>query len=377
MNPIRKGSVATDEAAFDEMSGAPLKFEQVTGAKAKEHGLTDAEIDTDYIEIRLARPIPGDGGQGRLKILKTYKDEKSYRRDGETIIFERPLGIRRNAIVLPPGYWLAECNMPSQIAQEPDGRTRISFMHQAPGLAGLILKARPGAMTEKTRLPSQARSWEPPPKEGPVEEERLAERARQDRDIVYFLQAPESHAFKLYHEYTETKEGANRYLNVVRSGSTVSGPAGKILDTGEVLKVEVTTGAKLADPGEEKVAPDQQVVIFTFPPVKKGESRRLRMTETYTAPEGYGLQGDDLLFDRSFGRPRNAVVLPKGWYLTWLSIPGVISQTNDGLTRIDWMNGRPDEIRVLLKARRLVPGDSSPSPAESPGSVAAETTPHS
>ena len=26
------------------------------------------------------------------------------------------------------------------------------------------------------------------------------------------------------------------------------------------------------------------------------------------------LDGDELVFDRSLGRPRNAVVLPSGWY---------------------------------------------------------------
>jgi hypothetical protein len=34
-NPIRKGSIASDEAVFDLMTGAPLKFEQVSGAEAK------------------------------------------------------------------------------------------------------------------------------------------------------------------------------------------------------------------------------------------------------------------------------------------------------------------------------------------------------
>ncbi|HWW92694.1 MAG TPA: hypothetical protein VN375_04955, partial [Vicinamibacteria bacterium] len=60
---------------------------------------------------------------------------------------------------------------------------------------------------------------------------RLQERAHQDRDIVYFLRDPESHAFDLYHDYTEAREGTDRYVNVVRKGSTVSNPAARILDT--------------------------------------------------------------------------------------------------------------------------------------------------
>ena len=359
-NPIRKGSVASDEAVFDVMTGAPLKFEQVSGAQAKAHGLGDAEADSDYIEVHLARPVPADGGQARLRIIKTYKDAKSYVRQGDGIAFDRPLGIRRNTVVLPAGYQLTECNVPSQVLTEPDGRIRISFLYQSPGPAGLVLKARPGAPTgdaAKPRPPGDARSWEPPPAQGPTERERLAERAHQDRDIVYFLQAPETGAFALYHDYTESREGMSRYLNIVRTGSKVSKPSGKVLDTGQVLKTEVVTGAQLKakgiDSDGEPVAPDQEVVITHFAPVKKGQSVRLRLSETYTAPQSYRLDGDELVFDRSLGRPRNSVVLPRGWYLTWLSVPAVLRQTPDGLTRIDFVNGRPDAISVLIKARRL------------------------
>lgn len=359
-NPIRKGSVASDEAVYDVMTGAALKFEQVSGAQAKLHGLDDAEPDSDYIEVHLARPVPPDGGQARLRIVKTYQDAKSYFRQGDAIVFDRPLGIRRNTVVLPAGYQLTECNVPSQVLTEPDGRIRISFLHQAPGAAALVVKARPGAPTgdaAKPRPLTTARSWEPPPAQGPTERERLAERAHQDRDIVYFLQAPDTSAFALYHDYTESREGVDKYLNVVRTGSKVSRPSGKILDTGLALKADIVTGARLAAAGVatdgEQVAPDQEVVVTRFPPVKKGQSIRLRLSETYTAPESYHLDGDELVFDRSFGRARNAVVLPHGWYLTWLSIPAVVRQTPDGLTRIDFANGRPDAIDVLIKGRRL------------------------
>jgi hypothetical protein len=355
-NPIRKGSVASDEAVYDVMTGAPLKFQQVSGAQAKAHGLAEADPAMDYIEVQLARPVPQEG-QARLRIVKTYKDAKSYFRDGAGIVFDRPLGIRRNAVVLPAGFMLTECNVPSQVASEADGRVRLSFMHQAPGPAALIVKAKSGAPVAKPRPLSDARSWEPPPAQGPTERERLAERAHQDRDIVYFLQPPETSAFALYHDYTESREGVDKYLNVVRAGSKVSKPAGRILDTGEVLKAEILTGAQLKaagiDAGDEQIAADQEVVVTRFTPIKKGQSARLRLSETYTAPQSYRLDGDELVFDRSLGRPRNSVVLPRGWYLTWLSVPAVIRQTPDGLLRLDFVNGRPDAISVLIKARRL------------------------
>jgi hypothetical protein len=332
------------DGVIDVMTGAPLKFAR----------------ESNGLRVELARPVPSGGGQARLRITTTYRDSKSYRRDGNEIVFERAIPIRRAAFVLPVGYALVACNVPGQIAAEPDGRIRVSFMHQAPGPAALVLRAASGAPSgdaAKPRPLTDARSWEAPPSQGPPERARLAERAHQDRDIVYFLQDPSTNAFSLYHDYTESREGVDKYLNVVRPGSTVSRPSAKILDTGEALTGEIVTGAQLKaagiDAGADEIAADQQVVVTTFAPVKKGHSIRLRLAETYTAPQSYRLEGDELVFERSLGRPRNSVVLPRGWYLTALSIPAVVRQTPDG-TRVDFVNGRPDAIDVLMKGKRLV-----------------------
>jgi len=93
-------------------------------------------------------------------------------------------------------------------------------------------------------------------------------------------------------------------------------------------------------------------VVIPFSPVKAGQSVRLRISETYTAPASYRLEGDELVFDRSLGRPRNAVVLPEGWYLTASSIPTKVTQLPDGRIHLDFWNGRPDEVDVLIKGKR-------------------------
>jgi len=186
----------------------------------------------------------------------------------------------------------------------------------------------------------------------------LSERAHEDRDIVYFLQQPETHAFALYHDYTESRPGVNGYANVVRKGSTASNPSASILDTGEQLQAKEMSGAEMVaskiNAGDEKVEPDARVVVIPFPAVQAGQSLRLRIAETYTAPVSYKLDGDDLVFDRSLGRPRNAVVLPSGWYCTFSAIPSTVTQLPDGRIRLDYWNGRPDSVDVLLKARRRV-----------------------
>jgi hypothetical protein len=356
-NPIRKGSVASDESVIDAMTGKPLPFEVVSGETARKDPLmADAEADTDYIKVTLARPVPVNG-QGRLVILKTYEDPKSYYVDGEAIVFDRPLGIRRNKVVLPAGYEVVGLTVPSQIRTEPDGRVAVSFVNGSQGPAPLVLRAAKGARVGPAaapKAPTGARSWESP-FEGETEEDRLSERAHQDRDIVYFLQQPETHAFALYHDYTESRPGINGYANVVRAGSTASNPSASVLDTGEALPALEMSGAEMAAKNinaGEAVDPKARVVVIPFEPVKPGASLRLRISETYTAPASYRQDGEDLVFDRSLGRPRNAVVLPSGWYCTFSSIPATVSRLPDGRVRLDYWNGAPEPVAVLIKARR-------------------------
>ena len=340
-NPIRPGSVATDERVTDRATGQPLSFRVVSGSEARSEGEIDAEPTTDFIRVALARPVPAGGGQARLLIEKTYADPKSYRVEGSEIVFDRVLGVKRNAVVLPPGYVLASCNYPSQVAQEPDGRLRISFLNVTPAEAPLVLRARPG------RLPVELSG----------EAKRFDERARQTRDIVYALRPPETHAFDLYHDYTEDKVGVDHYVNVVRTGSAAQNPSARNLDTGDaiparLLKGSEITAAGISDSELGTVTPDAEVVVFPFRPLQPGQSIRLRMSETYSDPGRYRLVGDELVFERSFGRAYNAVVLPEGWTLTNSSAPAVVSQTPDGRTRLDFYNPLDDEVDVLITARQ-------------------------
>ncbi len=356
-NPIRKGSVASDESVTDAMTGKPLEFHVVHGAEARKDPLmADADLDTDYIRVTLARPVP-EHGQGRVIIQKTYKDAKSYYRDGKGIVFDRPLGVKRNKIVLPAGYEVVGLTVPSQILTEKDGRIAVSFMHAGSGEAPLVIRAVKDAQVGAAALPhpaGRAKSWEAP-FAGESERGRLTERAYLDRDIVYFLQQPETHSFSLYHDYTEKRAGVNGYANVVREGSVASHPSAYVVDTGEQLQAKEMSGAEMAaskiNAGEE-VDAKARVVVIPFAAVKPGETLRLRIMETYTAPVSYKLDGDELVFDRSLGRSRNAVVLPSGWYCTASSTPTTVSRLPDGRVRLDYWDDQPDAVDVLVKARR-------------------------
>ncbi len=363
-NPIRKGSVASDESVYDAMSGKPLRFEVVSGAETRKDALmADAELDTEYIKVTLARPVP-EHGQGRVVIVKTYQDAKSYYVDGKTIVFKRPLGIRRDKVVLPAGYEVVGLTVPSQILTEKDGRIAISFLHAGAGEAPLEIRAVKDAQTGASALPkapTQERSWESP-FSGETEHARLSERAYQDRDIVYFLQQPETHAFSLYHDYTEKREGINGYANVVREGSVASHSSAYVLDTGEQLKTQEMSGAEMIASkinAGETVDAKARVVVIPFAPVQAGQTLRLRIAETYTAPVSYKLDGDELVFDRSLGRARNAVVLPSGWYCTASAIPATVSQLPDGRVRLDYWDDRPEPADVLIKAKQTVRKDDT------------------
>lgn len=352
-NALRRGSVATDESVVDMMTGQPLKWEVVSGKQARAEGHPTADLETEWLKVYLARPVP-KGGEGRVLIDKTYKDAKSYFRDGDTIVFDRSLGIRRNAVVLPAGYRLISCNVPSQVMATADGRVMITFMNTSAAAAPLVIRAKPGLAPFTQKLPTTRGASAPVTIASQAS--RLSDRAHQDREIVYFPNDPTTHSFSLYHDYTESRPGVGHYFNVVRAGSSVSNPSAVLLDTGEVLKVETLNGAELKKRGldaGEPVTDTTQIVVISFPAVKQGQSVRLRITETYTDANRYLLEGDELVWDRAFGRLRNAVVLPAGWTVVASSIPAVVSQDPDGRQRLYFENGRNDEIQALIRARRV------------------------
>jgi hypothetical protein len=352
-NTIRPGSVATDERVIDLATGKALRWEIVSGKEARSAGHPAADLDTEYIKVHLAKPVPR-GGEARLLIDKTYKDSKSYYKDGDAIIFDRSLGIRRNTIVLPAGYRIVTSNVPSQVIPTDDGRVQVSFMNFSAAAAPVRIRATRGLQPFTPKLPSArgAEAVTTPPSQAA----RLSERAHQDREIVYFLNDPATHSFGLYHDYTESRPGVGHYFNIVRPGSRVSHPSATALDSGETLKVETLTAAEVKarglDPGEP-VAGDTQVVVISFTPVGPGQSTRLRINETYTDPSRYFLDGDELVWDRAFGRPRNAVVLPAGWTVVASAIPSQVSEDPDGRQRLYFENPRPDDIQVLIRARRI------------------------
>lgn len=130
-NPIRPGSVATKERVIDRATGKELKFEAVSGKDAKTTGLVNpaTKDDAEFIKVTLPAPVAAGGGT-RIRIFKTYTDAPSYylNPDG-LLVFDRPLGIKRNVVVLPKGWELVGCASPAIVSTDADGRVRVSFVN--------------------------------------------------------------------------------------------------------------------------------------------------------------------------------------------------------------------------------------------------------
>jgi hypothetical protein len=129
-NPIRPGSTASKERVVDLASGKPLEFDVVDGKTAKAAGGVGARTaDTaEYLRVKFFKPVP-KGAETRIRIYKTYTDAPSYYENDNGFIFDRPLGIKRNVVLLPKGYELVGSASPGIVSTDPDGRIRVSFLN--------------------------------------------------------------------------------------------------------------------------------------------------------------------------------------------------------------------------------------------------------
>ncbi len=91
-NPIRTGSIATDERVFDRATGKPLLFDVVGGAIARAGGVRVSDSTQQYIRVTLARPVPDSGGEARVLIdnAKSCTSCSSRKRTPSTSITTTP-----------------------------------------------------------------------------------------------------------------------------------------------------------------------------------------------------------------------------------------------------------------------------------------------
>jgi hypothetical protein len=302
LNQTRSGSAGSDISVFDPQTGKPLKFDYMTGAELAAAGMTGRFDPAEhYIRAHLPRPVP-EGGEGRVKILKTYKDEKSYYSEGEEIFFKRSLGIARNSIVLPKGFRLVTSNVASQMFTLPDGRLKISFEHAHGYAADVTIRAR----RHETALPAS---------------EPLLERAFDWTKTLYDIKNFSAGDVMVVHEYVETRPGDQA---VVRPAMAMK----------EFTVLDVDTGKELA----LTKSGQQTLAKLEVPIVNDGQSARLRVSGP--AKLDVRTSGDRVtwLMQPIFAA-RIVVLLPPGWDIAAVSMPSTVSTQTDGRVAIQIYNG--------------------------------------
>jgi len=181
-------------------------------------------------------------------------------------------------------------------------------------------------------------------------------RAEQDREISYWLLDPASHQFRISHDLTVSRAGQASVHSFVRKGSVVSPDAKMIdLDTGKELHTHTVSGKDVNALGYYPTPTDPESVVVQGDletPVAEGRSTRVRVQETYTDPVGYTIDGGELIWKRTLGRPLNFVTLPAGWMLTSVNTPAIVSLDDEGRVKLRFANIRNDELAVVIKARR-------------------------
>ena len=181
-------------------------------------------------------------------------------------------------------------------------------------------------------------------------------RAEQDREIRYWLLDPETHQFKISHDFTITRVGQKSAHSFVRKGSTVSEDAKMYnLDTGEALPTKNVSGESVNALGYYPTPTEGDSVVVQgdlSKPVGEGESVRIRCLESYTDPSGYFLRNGELVWSRTLGRPLNYVTLPAGWMLTSLNSPATITLDDEGRVTLRFTNIRNDNLSVTIHAKK-------------------------
>jgi len=178
----------------------------------------------------------------------------------------------------------------------------------------------------------------------------------QDTYTRYELLAPETHQFKIYYEVTELRAGSKYHYNPIREGSEASDES--VIDPadGKPLKFEVVTAAqaKVDDPTARLGQEGQFIRVHLAHPVPERGEYRVVIIKTYKDDKSYYTEGDNIVYKRPLGIPRDSVVLPLGYEIVSCSVATQVLTEADGRLKLAFVNpGSGGELQVTIRARRL------------------------
>src|SRR6266852_2242081 len=168
--------------------------------------------------------------------------------------------------------------------------------------------------------------------------------------------SPETYQFKIYYEVTETRVGARFHFNQIREGSEASDESVMDLATNRPLKFEVVTGAqaKVDSPAENFGPTAHYIKVYLAHPVPVNGEYRLAIIKTYKDDKSYYTEGDQIVFKRPLGIPRDSIVLPAGYEIVSCSVATQVLMETDGRLKLAFVNaGSGGQLEVTIKARKL------------------------
>ena len=318
LNQTRSGSAGSEISVTDPRTGEPLKFDYLTGKALAEAGVRGRlSADEHYIRAHLARPVP-EGGEGRVRIEKTYRDEKTYFAEGETITFARSLGIGRNLIVLPPGYQLVSSNVAADIMTRPDGRVALSFENMNGYAADVSIRAARRGTSRDYAIAG-----------GPSMPADFTK-------VLFELEASGSISFRL-----ELVKYAGGGLIALPLFCNVADAKAFDMDLGRALAIR--------PPAQAGHVP----TVAIDPPTSERGTAHISVTGTLRDPN-YRVGPVGVSWERAFIEPRVTIVLPAGFELTGARMPVTTGTLPDGRMYIQVVNNRiATAVRLEMWAGKI------------------------
>jgi hypothetical protein len=179
----------------------------------------------------------------------------------------------------------------------------------------------------------------------------------EDEYTRYELLDPASARFHILYEVTAIETGATVFFNPIRKGSAASGESVRDRATSATLPFEVVSGEEARASGLPDADLDTSYIRIHLPrPVPEDGGVRLLIEKTYEDAKSYFREGADrVVFSRTLGIRRNAVVLPAGYELVGCNVPAQVLTEKDGRLAVSLVHTGPEALPVVIKARRLGP----------------------
>lgn len=316
---LAPGSRSADARAIDRATGQPLS----------------ARIQGAHLIVDLGRSLPPRAEQrvGIEEVAARGAYLKGEGQGAKLVFAQRVQG--RVTLLLPPGYTVRACSVPAQYAIE-NGRMKVGIVAVG-GATPVTLETEPGASAPATTFAGSFRALD-------------------ERNIIYWLDEPETQRIRLALELLLTKPGQSHVYSVLIKSDNITNPETLDVDRGAVLPTRIMAGSEATAIGDSPspIPADASVLVADLGyAVPKGGSARIRLYQVATDAQGYKLGPDgELSWTRFLARLRTRVVLPPGWALTAVDQPAIVGRDEQERVTLDFVNAGADSPILFLTARK-------------------------